>query len=65
MKGRDRMGLFNKKRQDNDPADNDFTKISQEIKKSPKKLSQAQSLFKDDKSKRTPAADSRKKSESK
>ncbi|WP_300559297.1 hypothetical protein [Companilactobacillus sp.] len=65
MKGQMKMGLFSKKKSENDPADNDFSKISQEIKKSPKKLTQAQNLFKNDSSKRNPAADVRKESESK
>lgn len=55
------MGLFNKKKSEFDPADNDFSKISQEIKQSPKKLSIAQRLFKNDESKRTVAADLKKK----
>ncbi|APX72765.1 hypothetical protein M5C72_06580 [Companilactobacillus allii] len=40
------MSFFRHK-QEIDPADNDFSKISQEIKKSPEKLSEAQRLFKD------------------
>ncbi|AKP66628.1 hypothetical protein [Companilactobacillus ginsenosidimutans] len=47
------MGLFGKNKKENDPSANDFTKISQEIKKSPAKLSEAQRLFKNDKSRRT------------
>ncbi|WP_164505087.1 hypothetical protein [Companilactobacillus hulinensis] len=38
-----------------DPADNDFSKISQEIKKSPEKLSEAQKLFKNNESLRQQA----------
>ncbi|WP_125768101.1 hypothetical protein [Companilactobacillus furfuricola] len=49
------MGLFSRKKEAQDPADNDFSKISQEIKKSPQKLSQAQRLFKNDKSRRVQA----------
>ncbi|WP_125708278.1 hypothetical protein [Companilactobacillus zhongbaensis] len=49
------MGLFSRKKQERDPADNDFSKISQEIKKSPQKLSQAQRLFKNDLSRRVQA----------
>lgn len=49
------MGLFSRKKEERDPADNDFSKISQEIKKSPQKLTQAQKLFKNDKSRRIQA----------
>ena len=62
MKGQINMGLFNKSKQEHDPADNDFSKISQEIKKSPEKLTEAQSLFKNDESKRTRAAGIKEKS---
>lgn len=50
------MSFFRHK-QTNDPANNDFNKISQEIKKSPEKLSEAQRLFKNNESLRQPAAD--------
>lgn len=55
------MGLFNKKKTDTDPSDNDFSKISQEIKKSPEKLTLAQRLFKNDESRRTKATSKEKK----
>ncbi|MFH5811547.1 hypothetical protein [Companilactobacillus sp. FL22-1] len=42
------MSFFKKNQED--PAKNDFSKISQEIKNSPKKLSEAQKLFKDNES---------------
>ncbi|WP_334328628.1 hypothetical protein [Companilactobacillus sp. HBUAS59699] len=48
------MSFFRRK-QTNDPANNDFSKISQEIKKSPEKLSEAQRLFKNNESLRQPA----------
>ncbi|WP_125588757.1 hypothetical protein [Companilactobacillus jidongensis] len=57
------MSFFRRK-QTNDPANNDFSKISQEIKNSPEKLSEAQRLFKNNESLRQPATDI-KKSESK
>jgi hypothetical protein len=56
------MGLFGKKKQERDPGENDFSKISQQIKKSPEKLSEAQHLFKNDKSRRTQATNLQKKS---
>ena len=42
------MSFFKKHQED--PAENDFSKISQEIKNSPEKLSEAQKLFKDNES---------------
>ncbi|WP_162853722.1 hypothetical protein [Companilactobacillus halodurans] len=51
------MSLF--KKEPEDPAKNDFSKISQEIKNSPKKLSEAQKLFKDNESLRKKAYDTR------
>lgn len=50
------MSFFRRK-QTNDPANNDFSKISQEIKNSPEKLSEAQKLFKNNESLRQPATD--------
>ncbi|MFD1471226.1 hypothetical protein [Companilactobacillus mishanensis] len=44
------MSFFSKKKQEIDPADNDFSKISNEIKNSPEKLSEAQKLFKNNES---------------
>ncbi|WP_162894184.1 hypothetical protein [Companilactobacillus musae] len=52
------MSLFKKHQED--PAKNDFSKISQEIKNSPKKLSEAQKLFKDNESLRKKVADKNK-----
>lgn len=52
------MSLFKKHQED--PAENDFSKISQEIKNSPKKLSEAQKLFKDNESLRKKAFDAKK-----
>lgn len=49
------MSFFKKHQED--PAKNDFSKISQEIKNSPKKLSEAQKLFKDNESLRKKVAD--------
>lgn len=51
------MSFFRHNKQDEDPAKNDFSKISQEIKKSPEKLSEAQKLFKDNESLRKRATD--------
>ena len=51
------MSFFRKHQED--PAENDFIKISQEIKNSPKKLSEAQKLFKDNESLRKKAFDNR------
>jgi len=51
------MSFFKKHQED--PAENDFSKISQEIKNSPKKLSEAQKLFKDDESLRKKAFDAK------
>ncbi|WP_125566904.1 hypothetical protein [Companilactobacillus insicii] len=53
------MSFFRHK-QTNDPANNDFSKISQEIKKSPEKLSEAQKLFKNNESLRQPATNVKK-----
>lgn len=50
------MSFFKRNKKDNDPIQNDFSKISQEIKKSPEKLSEAQKLFKDNESLRKVAA---------
>ncbi|KRK64698.1 hypothetical protein FC72_GL001938 [Companilactobacillus tucceti DSM 20183] len=50
------MSFFKRNKKDNDPIKNDFSKISQEIKKSPEKLSEAQKLFKDNESLRKVAA---------
>lgn len=50
------MSFFRRNKQDQDPIQNDFSKISQEIKKSPEKLSEAQKLFKDNESLRKVAA---------
>lgn len=49
------MSFFKKHQED--PAENDFSKISQEIKNSPKKLSEAQKLFKNDESLRKKVID--------
>lgn len=49
------MSFFKKHQED--PAKNDFSKISQEIKNSPKKLSEAQKLFKNDESLRKKVVD--------
>ncbi|KRK61038.1 hypothetical protein C5L30_000597 [Companilactobacillus farciminis] len=57
------MSLF-KKRQE-DPAENDFSKISQEIKNSPKKLSEAQKLFKNNESLRKKVVDTKEQSKDK
>ncbi|MFD1418093.1 hypothetical protein [Companilactobacillus keshanensis] len=50
------MSFFKRNNKDNDPIQNDFSKISQEINKSPKRLSEAQKLFKDNESLRKIAA---------
>lgn len=50
------MSFFKRNKKDNDPIQNDFSRISQEIKKSPEKLSEAQKLFKDNESLRKVAA---------
>ncbi|MFC6322436.1 hypothetical protein [Companilactobacillus baiquanensis] len=50
------MSFFKRNKKDNDPIQNDFSRISQEIKKSPEKLSEAQRLFKDNESLRKVAA---------
>lgn len=57
------MSLFRKHQED--PAKNDFSKISQEIKNSPKKLSEAQKLFKDNESLRKKAFDTKEQSDNK
>ncbi|KRO00481.1 hypothetical protein [Companilactobacillus kimchiensis] len=55
------MSLF--RRHQEDPADNDFIKISQEIKNDPKKLSEAQRLFKNNESLRKKAFDKKEQSD--
>ncbi|KRK99773.1 hypothetical protein [Companilactobacillus futsaii] len=57
------MGFFKKHQED--PAKNDFSKISQEIKNSPKKLSEAQKLFKNNESLRKKVVDTKEQSEDK
>ncbi|WP_334351548.1 hypothetical protein [Companilactobacillus sp. HBUAS56257] len=49
------MSFFKKHQED--PAENDFSKISSEIKNNPKKLSEAQKLFKNDESLRKKVVD--------
>lgn len=51
------MSFFKKHQED--PAKNDFSKISQEIKNDPKKLSEAQKLFKDNESLRKKVIDNK------
>ena len=53
------MSFFKKHQED--PAENDFSKISQELKNSPEKLSEAQKLFKDNESLRKKVVDITKK----
>ena len=57
------MSLFKKCQED--PAENDFSKISQEIKNSPKKLSEAQKLFKNNESLRKKVVDTKEQSKDK
>ncbi|APU71321.1 hypothetical protein LCR01_06060 [Companilactobacillus crustorum] len=57
------MSFFKKYQED--PAKNDFSKISQEIKNSPEKLSEAQKLFKDNESLRKKVVDKKEQPENK
>lgn len=57
------MSFFKKHQED--PAKNDFSKISQEIKNDPKKLSEAQKLFKDNESLRKKVIDNKPQSDDK
>lgn len=57
------MSFFKKHQED--PAKNDFSKISQEIKNSPEKLSEAQKLFKDNESLRKKVVDKKEQPENK